>query len=161
MQWQEVLDNPLLKDLPFKVELNEWGQIVMSPASNRHGILQAAIVRALTRAREEGVVIAECSVLTAKGVKVADVAWASADFMDNQGEATPYLKAPEVCIEIISPSNSSREMEEKRELYFAKGAQEVWLCDEQGALRFYDCVGSLETSRLFPSVTSIKTTYLH
>ncbi|TAN52064.1 MAG: Uma2 family endonuclease [Methylococcaceae bacterium] len=161
MNWQEVCLSPSLRNLPFKIELNEWGKIVMSPASNRHGILQAAIVRALTRAREEGVVISECSILTARSVKVADVAWASAEFMESQGEASPYLKAPELCIEILSPSNTANEMEEKRELYFAKGALEVWLCDEQGTLAFYGCDGRLDGSRLFPGVTRIVTKYLH
>lgn len=161
MNWQEVCADPALRDLPYKIELNEWGQIVMSPASNRHGIMQAAIVRSLTRARDNGVVITECSVLTAKGVKVADVAWASAEFMDRQGEATPYLKAPDICIEILSPSNTPTEMEQKRGLYFAQGAQEVWLCNEHGQLEFYDCAGPLTASRLFPDVTRIETKYLH
>jgi len=161
MNWQEICDDPVLRELPYKIELNEWGKIVMSPASNRHGILQAALVRTLTRARDDGLVISECAVLTSKSVKVADVAWASAEFMDAQGEVTPYLKSPELCIEILSPSNSIAEMEEKRELYFAKGAQEVWLCDEQGKLAFYDCVGSLPASRLFPGVSRIDTDYHH
>ena len=39
MKWDEVCKYPLLQDLPYKVELNEWGNIVMSPASNRQGNL--------------------------------------------------------------------------------------------------------------------------
>lgn len=27
MRWAEVIDNPLLQDLPFKIELNRWGRI--------------------------------------------------------------------------------------------------------------------------------------
>lgn len=161
MNWQEVCADPSLRNLPYKIELNERGQIVMSPASNRHGILQAAVVRTLTRARQDGVTISECSIQTTKGVKVADVVWASAEFMDKQREITPYPKAPDVCIEILSPSNTAGEMEEKRELYFAKGAQEVWLCNEQGLLNFYDCVGQMQASRLFPDIARIETTYLH
>ena len=30
MQWAEVLRDPSLQDLPYKIELNEWGQVVMS-----------------------------------------------------------------------------------------------------------------------------------
>lgn len=37
MQWSEVITNPFLKNLPFKIELNKWGKIEMSPASNQHG----------------------------------------------------------------------------------------------------------------------------
>jgi len=40
MEWTDVVDNPLLQNLPFKIELNRWGKILMSPASNNHGILQ-------------------------------------------------------------------------------------------------------------------------
>ena len=43
MEWQAVIDNPLLHDLPFKIELNKWGKILMSPASNNHGRLQYLI----------------------------------------------------------------------------------------------------------------------
>ena len=43
MQLSEVLNDPSLKNLPYKIELNEYGQIVMSPASNKHGLLQAEI----------------------------------------------------------------------------------------------------------------------
>jgi len=94
-------------------------------------------------------------------VKVADVAWASPEFRREQGKATPYDKAPEVCVEIVSPSNSVREMEEKRELYFARGAQEFWLCDEQGELSFFDCTGQISASRLFPNLSRIESDYLH
>jgi Uma2 family endonuclease len=161
MNWQEVCEDPVLRNLPYKIELNEWGQIVMSPASNRHGVIQSLLVQVLTQAQTGGLAIAECSIQTAEGVKVADIAWASDSFMQRYGLATPYPKSPEICIEIVSPSNSARELVNKRGLYFAKGAQEVWLCDEQGGLTFYDCVGQIEASHLFPSVIRIQTTYLH
>jgi len=37
MQWSDVIDNPLLQNLPFKIELNRFGNILMTPASNQHG----------------------------------------------------------------------------------------------------------------------------
>lgn len=27
MKWQEVCENKYLQDLPFKIELNKWGQL--------------------------------------------------------------------------------------------------------------------------------------
>ncbi len=161
MNWQEVCNVTTLRDLPYKIELNEWGKIVMSPASNFHGILQAALIRAMGKAREDGTIVAECSANTIKGVKVAAVAWASPDFRREQGEATPYDKASEVCVEIVSPSNSIRKMEEKRELYYARGAQEFWLCDEQGGLSFFDCTGQIPASCLFSNLSRIESDYLH
>ena len=43
LRWDEVLKDPSLQDLPYKIELNAWGKVEMSPASNRHGRLQMAI----------------------------------------------------------------------------------------------------------------------
>jgi Uma2 family endonuclease len=42
------------------------------------------------------------------------------------GQDIPLLtRAPEICIEILSPSNSAAEIAEKRVLYFDAGAAEV------------------------------------
>jgi len=146
MEWAEVIDNPLLKDLPFKIELNKWGKILMSPASNNHGIRQSNIVIDLYNKKKSGQIITECSIKTPEGVKVADVAWASDEFMVVHGDKTPYTVAPEICIEVISPSNSTAEMNEKINLYLNQGALEVWLCDQQGEISFYSKVGRLKKS---------------
>lgn len=154
MTWQDVLEHPSLQDLPFKIELNEWGQIVMSPASNKHGFYQVELAVRLQQALPMGHVITECSIDTVKGVKVADVVWASEAFLERYGFETPYARAPEVCAEIRSPSNTAAEMEEKTMLYLAKGAHEVWICDLEGHLSFHGHEGVLAKSRLasdFPS----------
>jgi Uma2 family endonuclease len=161
MNWQEVCDNPSLRDLPYKIELNEWGQIVMSPASSRRGILQGLLIDALNRLKKDGLVFPECPIQTYKGVKVPDVVWVSSQFLREHGEETPFSKAAEVCIEVLSPSNTRMEMDEKRELYFARGAREVWICDEQGVISFYDCTGQIPSSRLFPNLSRIETDCLH
>ena len=43
LRWNEVLRDPSLQDLPYKIELNAWGKVEMSPASHRHGGLQAEL----------------------------------------------------------------------------------------------------------------------
>jgi Uma2 family endonuclease len=150
MNWQDICDNPLFKDLPFKFETDRWGHIVMSPASNRHSRYQALIVRLLDRFMKDGEAFPECSVQTADGVKVADVAWVSRDFLARNGDASPYLEAPEIVIEVLSPSNGLAEMEEKKELYFARGAREFWVCRENGEMLFYNNHARLERSALAP-----------
>ena len=150
MDWASVIENPLLKNLPFKIELNRFGQLLMSPASNRHGRTQSRVVVALSHHRHRGEVIAECSVQTSDGVKVADVAWASAEFIAELGYETPYRKAPEICVEITSPSNSPAEIEHKIELYLARGAQEVWVIDEDEDVSCYSHAGKLDGSKQFP-----------
>ena len=146
MQWAEVLQDPSLQDLPYKIELNEWGQIVMTPASNRHGMYQYDIAKAIEKHLDNGRIISECSVATDVGVKVADVAWCSRDFFAKHGFATPYTAAPEICIEVISPSNSDRQMQEKMALYFQRGAQECWLVTEEGEVRFFGSEGERQES---------------
>lgn len=151
VKWQELMGTPFFRDVPYKVELNRFGQILMSPASNRHGILQNRIARGIENSKRSGVVIIECSILTSEGVRVADVAWASEEFMAEFGEATPFPKAPEICVKVKSPANSRAEMDEKIRLYLEKGAQEVWIVDEQAEVVFYTHTGKMIKSKSAPS----------
>nr|VFK46233.1 MAG: Putative restriction endonuclease [Candidatus Kentron sp. TC] len=142
MQWSEVLANPTLRDLPYKVELNEQGKIEMSPASNRHGILQSRLVRLMARFPPEGESITECAIGTASGVKVADVAWASrAFFLRQELDQNPFEYAPDICVEIVSPGNSATGMEQKTAAYLERGALEVWLVDLGGNCHFFNREG--------------------
>ncbi len=78
-KWREVVDSPYLRDLPFKLELNEDGKVefAMSPATNRHSLFQGRLQALLLRMPAKWRSMPECSILTSKGVKVADVVWAS------------------------------------------------------------------------------------
>jgi len=154
MEWSEVIDNPLLQNLPFKIEMNKFGKLLMSPASNSHGRFQGRIAGALWQRQSAGEVITECSIQTSEGVKVADVAWASAAFIAEFGYATPYPKAPELCVEIVSPSNSKVEIAEKVELYLAKGAQEVWVVYENSRMEIFTHIGQVGESKFAPDIKS-------
>ena len=146
MEWQQVIDNPFLQDLPFKIELNKWGKILMSPASNKHGIRQYEVAKLIDTGKQSGKIIIECSIKTPEGVKVADVAWASDEFMSKYVDKTPYNIAPEICVEIISPSSSQAEMNEKIKLYLNQGAKEVWLCNQKGEISYYSYAGKTDKS---------------
>ncbi len=148
MEWSEVINNPILKDLPFKIELNKFGKLLMSPASNSHGRTQMKLGNNLTNKLPNGEVISECSIQTSEGVKVADIVWASNEFINTYAYKTPYPKAPEICIEIVSPSNSKAEMAEKIELYLAKGAQEVWIAHEDEKIETYTHEGQIAKSKI-------------
>ena len=147
MQWSEVIENPYLKDLPFKIELNKFGKLLMSPASNQHGCWEYKLGRILESGCPEGEIIIECAIQTSDGVKVADVVWASAAFIAQYGYTTPYPYAPEICIEIVSPSNSLEEMQQKAQLYLAAGAIEAWTIWENGVIDYYDASGKIGASR--------------
>jgi Uma2 family endonuclease len=131
MRWADVIDNPLLQNLPFKIELNRWGRIEMSPASNQHGAVKSDLVAELKR-RRGGRVISGCSIQTEDGVRVADVAWISNKRLNEIGWVTPFPMAPELCVEIMSPSNSWAEMHVKAGHYLQAGAQEVWVVTLEG-----------------------------
>jgi Uma2 family endonuclease len=136
MQWAEVIADKSLRDLPYKIELDRYGNILMSPASNRHGRLQLWLGAFLER-HLGGEALAECSIDTPEGVKVADVAWCSSEFIAEHGYETPYRSAPEICAEVRSPSNSEEEIRFKTALYLGKGAKEVWIVYETGVVRFF------------------------
>ena len=148
-RWDEVCRDPSLQDLPYKIELNAWGKVEMSPASVPHAQLQAALAGALIQQLGDGVTLTECPVLTDIGIRVPDVAWASGRFMAEHRGMSPLPRAPEICVEILSPSNVDAEIREKTRAYLAAGAAEVWVVAENGTIRYIDCSGEKTQSR-FP-----------
>ena len=62
MQWSEVLTSPYLKNLPFKIELNQFGQVLMSPASNAQGAIQVDIGYVFKSKLKLGKAFSECSI---------------------------------------------------------------------------------------------------
>lgn len=147
MQWQEVCEHPSLQNLPFKIELNEKGQILMTPVKVYHSAFQGKISRLLP---DSGVVLPECAISTIQGTKVADIAWASEQRFKLIEQEAECSIAPELCIEVLSSSNTNLEMDEKRRLFISAGAIEFWICNEKGELAFYDAVGQLSKSNLVP-----------
>jgi len=118
----------------------------MSPANNRHARLQGEIAHELRRPRIEGGVLTECPIATEPDVSVPDVAWASNEFLNKHDETTPFPQAPEICVEIRSPSNSKEELALKNRAYPAAGAREVWIVSEDGDLSIFDASGSRAAS---------------
>ena len=105
-KWQEALQNPFLQNLPYKIESNKFGQLLMSPNPNSKGILKFEIARKIEQNKPVGQIGFSSSILTSEGVRVADVAWATDEFYAEFGDETPYPKAPEICVEIKSPANT-------------------------------------------------------
>ena len=154
MNWQEVCTNPVLQNLPYKMELNRQGQIIMSPASVRHVLFQAKIIALLNKEAGDWLVVPEFPIETADGVKVADVGLLTMEQAISIKNNITSAFAPIICVEILSPSNTLAEMHHKQTLYFDKGAEEFWLCDQKGNMTFYDKNGELPGStqmKDFPS----------
>ena len=147
--WADVCADPLLQDLPFKIEQDRYGRILMSPPFAGHARRQYRIARMLEDALG-GVPATECPVITADGVKVPDVVWMSEAFATRHRDADVYPTAPELCVEVQSKSNPWEEMVDKVRLYSAAGAHEVWVCEVDGAMRFFDASGERGRSALAP-----------
>jgi Uma2 family endonuclease len=152
-RWLAMIANPLLADVPGKLELNEKGSIELTPPNNKHSLYQARITGELQRLLPEGTAFTECSVETDIGIRVPDVAWASADFMRRHGTMTPFPSAPEICVEVLSPSNSDVEIRDKVAAYVAAGAREVWVVAVDGAIEIVDDTGAQPVSAFGISVT--------
>jgi Uma2 family endonuclease len=150
--WAEICDDPVLRNLPYKIETNRFGKILMTPASFWRGGFEAEIGHWLKELKTGGRAVAECAIETSDGIRVADVAWISRERYEPYRKAINLPIAPEICVEIISGSNTREEMLGKMQLYFAAGAKEVWLCDEDGKMEFFasDATASVKASRLCP-----------
>ena len=118
----------------------------MSPATNEHRMYQAKIVALLSRLLASGTMISKCSIQTREGVKVADVAWASDDFMRRNRRENPFPEAPELCVGILSPSNTLAKWTKRKILYFARGAMEFWIYGKNGDIPFHKNTGALSQS---------------
>jgi len=137
-QWREIVEDPSLRDLPYKVETNAQGQLVLSPHKNSHSRLQSALFRRLQQHAPDGLISVEYALATPAGVKAPDVVWMSPGREREMVETgDPATRAPELCIEVMSASNTDAEMQEKRALYRDIGAEEVWVASEEGTIRFF------------------------
>ena len=150
MNWQEVCADPHLHDLPYKIEMNEQGQILMSPVRLYHSVLQGEIIRLLTRLLDTGKASPEFAIATEKGTKVADVVWCSDALWRQIRHEAESPVAPELCVEVLSLANTAEEMLRKRMLYLAHGAEEVWICSQDGAMQFFSAAGAIARSSLVP-----------
>ncbi len=100
--------------------------------------------------------MAEFPLQTSGGVKGVDAVWISNKKLTRQlGPENVASIAPEICVEVVSPSNQRGEIEEKMSLYFERGAVECWTCDGKGKMTFYNPANSMTRSELCPKFPAI------
>ena len=141
-RWEQLRTDPLiaqeLSKFEGRVETNRHGHIIMYPPSDfSHGGYQAEIGCLLRTLLPKGKVATKSPISTADGIKYADVVWVTRARAAAAIQKDCLTKAPEICVEVLSPDNSRREMAEKKALYFAAGAKEVWFCDRDGVMAFF------------------------
>lgn len=69
-----------------------------------------------------GEVFTNLAIVTEEGVKVADVAWGSDAYFEQHRHDFAATAAPEICVEIVSRSNTKCEMKTKVNLFLKAGA---------------------------------------
>jgi Uma2 family endonuclease len=137
-QWEAACSDPELARLPHKIELNEWGKIELTPpAPPIHGDFAFETAK-LLEAFLGGKASVECPVLTVIGVRVPDAVWVPEERRAELRGSQPLVRAPEICVEVISLSNTSEELEEKTKAYLAAGAREViWVEPQAKRVRYF------------------------
>jgi Uma2 family endonuclease len=117
---------------PVYHELRHGELVSVTRPKLKHILIQTRLERLLeTVAGEAGTVVMELSFRPCPEyeLRVADVAyvcrdrWEAADLEDN------LSGAPELVIEVLSPSNTVAEIYDKEKLCLENGAQEFWVVD--------------------------------
>lgn len=125
----------LMKDDGFRYDLVKGELRKMSPAGSEHGAIIIRLTVALGQYVEENdlgeVFAAETGFKLASNpdtVLGPDVAFVSNENIPPTGIPVKYWPgAPDLAVEVISPGNTRREIEEKIEEYLAAGVRLVWI----------------------------------
>jgi len=142
-RWAELLADPELAGLPNRVETDRHGHIIMSPPpAFAHADRQGQIADLLKSLLPDGRALPECPLSTADGIKAVDVVWLGPGRRELVDRPIALTTAPEICVEVLSPSNTAAEIDEKRALYFDAGATEVWICNLDGSMSFFSGVNN-------------------
>lgn len=138
-RWSILCADPFYATLDHRIETDAHGNIIMRPPpAFDHSERQGEVLKLLLNfAPQNGSSLAETPVSTTGGVKAIDVVWSSLNRRKKAVNGLLLTIAPEICIEILSPSNTRSEIDEKRRLYFESGADEVWICGLDRNMRFF------------------------
>jgi len=139
-RWEALCADERYAAMPEQFETNGFGHIIMSPPpAFRHARYCAFISRTLDQQLPSGESLENVPISTADGVRAPDVVWGSSRYMEEETDDLLLESAPEICVEVASPSNSVHELEHKKSLYFDAGAKEVWTCSIDGVMQFFQC----------------------
>ena len=140
--WTQLRTDPLivreLAKFAGRVETDRHVRIILLPLPGvSHGCFQSEIGCLLHTLLPDGRVVIVCPISTLDGVKGADVIWVSRPRLAATNRNDCLTDAPEICVEVFSPDNTRIEMAEKKAIYFAAGAKEVWFCADDGKMTFF------------------------
>jgi hypothetical protein len=118
-RWSEILADPELAKLPYRIETDQHGNLVMSPPpAPLHGQRQVDVALLLRQLLPKGRTLSECPVSTAAGVKAIDVAWLAPERTENIPRLALFERAPDICVETPFPFQfCRRDRPETRSLF--------------------------------------------
>ena len=143
-----------MPDDGYRYELVKGELIRMSPPGNEHGItamnIGAPLHQHVKRNKLGAVYAAETGFLIYQNpdsVRAPDVAFVRQERVDEAGRVKGYwVGAPDLAVEVVSPSDTVREVEGKVAEWLEAGAQMVWVVSPK-----------LHTVTVYRSLTDIKT----
>jgi Uma2 family endonuclease len=152
--WERLVIDPSLGDALEKVETDRDGNLIMSPPpTDSHIVRQNLIAKTLDRLRPEGLSLVDGTVSTLEGTKIPDTVWYSETrLVQRAASPDPLLSriSPDLCVEVLSPSNREIDIAGKIAAYFNVGVKEVWVCDLEGNMAFHGPKGVAERSEICP-----------
>jgi Uma2 family endonuclease len=123
-----------LPDEPGKFELLDGELIQMPPAKSKHGKIAKRVYTvlndAVNRLHSAGKALELGEAFFEMGYRLGSRTWLQPDVSilhASQKEQEYFEEAPALAVEIISESNTARQMDRKVRRYLASGGQEVWL----------------------------------
>jgi Uma2 family endonuclease len=144
-RWNE---RPYVEDDPNWYELDELGEWIVSPRPTPgHQRVAAVVAFQLSTQLSERAAI-QVSVYTDRGIRAPDVVWMPATRWLAAKAQDPLAFVPDVCVEVLSPSNTRREILMKVDGYLSGGAREAIVVGLKGEVEFFGPGGTLEASAL-------------
>ena len=157
---QEILEkyltlesDPRFHDFAGKIEINEYGELLVNAASRPHVVVQKRLAAYLEH-HLGGEAMTEMPIVVqvANGairLRVPDIVWsAEQGVFDGPTELKVLPRPPSLCIEVKSDGNTMKELRQKRDELLAVGAEEVWFVyPERRVAEFYGKEGKRDTSQ--------------
>lgn len=158
--------DPRFRDFAGKIEVNEFGDLLVNAASRLHVVVQKRLAAFIER-KLGGECMAEMPVEVklegedAIRLRVPDIMWSSQPgFFDGPPELKVLPRPPELCVEVKSDSNTLKDMREKRNELLAMGAKEVWFVfPERRLAEFHGAEGERKSSEFDVDLTEFWDSY--